>query len=73
MCIFATMKTKNLYTNIRLLMCNTLVANTLYPPQFLNRRKILTSTACVECSPAAIGYGLCWRALSCFTLRLIKL
>ena len=32
MCIFATMKTKNLYTNIRLLMCNTLVANTLYPP-----------------------------------------
>ena len=73
MCIFATMKTKNLYTNVGLLMCNTLVANTLYPPQFLNRRKILTFPACVEYSPAAIGYGLCWQALSCFTFRLIRL
>ena len=71
--IFATMKTKNLYTNVGLLMCNTLAANTLYPPQFINRRKILTFPACVECSPAVIGYGLCGRVLSCFTFRFIKL
>ena len=37
------MMTKNLYTNIGLLMCKALTINALYhPPQFCNRYKKIT-------------------------------